>query len=561
MRWYAITLAAVLLTACTSSGTVTAPAVSAPAAPATDPAALNLLFAYGSEKEPWVAAATTAYNAAGHRCSDGRLIQVQHQAMGSGECLEEVLSGRLEAHLLSPASGAFVTLGNARSRAATGQDLLPRTDNLVLSPVVIALWQPMAEALGWPARRLGWSDILALAQDDRGWAAHGQPAWGTFRFGHTHPEHSNSGLIAILAEIYAACGKTAGLTLADLAKPEVGAQLAAIEASVVHYGSSTGFFGRTMLANGPGYLSAAVLYENMVIESRQRQPPPAAPLVAIYPKEGTFWSDHPAGIVERPWVTAEHRTAARDYLDFLLAEAQQREALRFGFRPGSPSVPPASPIDATHGVDPAEPQTSLEVPSAEVLDAAIRLWHQHKKPAHVALVIDTSGSMNEEGRMPQARLGAQQLVAQLHSRDRFSLLPFSDRPQWSLQNAALATVDEQRAVAQRIAGLMPMGGTALYDATAEAAAWLAQHGDPRAINAVVVLTDGADSGKGMALEQLLTRIRASDEGRAVRVFTIGYGAGANADVLKRIAETTRAKSFTGTPETIVQVLREISTFF
>ena len=23
------------------------------------------------------------------------------------------------------------------------------------------------------------------------------------------------------------------------------------------------------------------------------------PLVAIYPKEGTFWSDHPAGIVDR----------------------------------------------------------------------------------------------------------------------------------------------------------------------------------------------------------------------------------------------------------------------
>ena len=90
---------------------------------------------------------------------------------------------------------------------------------------------------------------------------------------------------------------------ADLYGP-VARDLEEIEKAVVHYGSSTGFFGKTLYKNGMAYLSAAVLYENMVIESYDKAKP-EKPLVAIYPKEGTFWSDHPVGVVDAAWVTAD----------------------------------------------------------------------------------------------------------------------------------------------------------------------------------------------------------------------------------------------------------------
>src|SRR5437867_7944648 len=38
----------------------------------------------------------------------------------------------------------------------------------------LAMPVPMAEALGWPNAEIGWSDVLALARDPRGWAARGQ---------------------------------------------------------------------------------------------------------------------------------------------------------------------------------------------------------------------------------------------------------------------------------------------------------------------------------------------------------------------------------------------------
>src|SRR5262249_46762115 len=160
---------------------------------------------------------------------------------------------------ISPASVAFIKLGNAQSQSKYGKDLIASTENLMLSPVVIAMWKPMAEALGWDKKPIGWSEILSLARNQQGWESYGYPQWGRFKFGHTHPQFSNSGLISLFAEVYAASGKTAGLTPSDVTKPRIGDFLSGIENSVVHYGSSTGFFGRQMFSTGPQYLSAAVL--------------------------------------------------------------------------------------------------------------------------------------------------------------------------------------------------------------------------------------------------------------------------------------------------------------
>ena len=95
--------------------------------------ALELVFTYGSEKEKWIKDVTDEFNRQERKLSNGKSIFVNAIPMGSGECIDEILSGRRKAHLTSPASGAFVKLGNAQSRAATGKDLIGTTDNLVLS--------------------------------------------------------------------------------------------------------------------------------------------------------------------------------------------------------------------------------------------------------------------------------------------------------------------------------------------------------------------------------------------------------------------------------------------
>ncbi|HEX7831233.1 MAG TPA: VWA domain-containing protein [Thermoanaerobaculia bacterium] len=527
-----------------------------------DPDAVHLVFTFGSEKEAWIRAVTDAFNNGDHKTAAGKRIEVEAIPMGSGDCIDELLTESRKAHLTSPASAAFITLANAQSRTKTGKDLIARTENLVLSPVVITMWKPMAEALGWPSKPVGWSDVLALSRNPQGWASVGHPEWGPFRFGHTHPESSNSGLISILAEIYAATGKKSGLTIADVEDPKNAEFVRGIEQAVVHYGSSTGFFGKKMFANGPRYLSAAVLYENMVIDAnvngRGTMP---FPVVAIYPKEGTFWSDHPVGIVERPWVTPVEREAAKLYIDYLLAREQQEKAIPFGFRPGAVDVPVAAPIDATNGVDPLEPKTTLEVPSASVMDAVLRMWRSNKKTAHVTLVLDVSGSMEDDRKMDNARDGSLQLVELLHDADEFTLVPFNDDVRPSIEASSLAT--GRSTANDRIRGLYADGGTALYDAidVAYQKQLSRRDVDRGKITSIVVLSDGEDRDSKMKLDALLDRIRFDNETRTIRVFTIGYGRDAKKDVLEKIADATQAKYYEGNPQNIRAILREIATFF
>ena len=88
-------------------------------------------------------------------------------------------------------------------------------------PLVIAMPRPMAEAMGWPAKQIGWRDLFELAQDPDGWARYGHPEWGAFKLGKTNPNFSTSGLNALIGEYYAATGTSSDLTVDAIHDPRV----------------------------------------------------------------------------------------------------------------------------------------------------------------------------------------------------------------------------------------------------------------------------------------------------------------------------------------------------
>jgi hypothetical protein len=131
--------------------------------------------------------------------------------------------------------------------------------------------------VGVADKPIGWADIAALATSEEGWATYDYPEWGNFKFGHTHPAYSNSGIVSVIAEAYAGVGKQRGLTLEDLQEPELKAFMGDVESSIIHYGISTGFFATRMFEGGPSYLSAAVMYENLWQSRRANGLPAKAP--------------------------------------------------------------------------------------------------------------------------------------------------------------------------------------------------------------------------------------------------------------------------------------------
>ena len=525
---------------------------------------VTITMIYGSEKEAWLVPLIETFNGEGHETEAGSRIVVEATPMGSISSGDGIVAGTLRPTIWSPASSAYVPVTNANWLQKHGEDLVLGTPNdLVLSPVVIAMWRPMAEALGWPDERLGWADIAALATSDDGWAGYGYPEWGSFKFGHTHPDFSNSGLISVIAEAYAAKGKPRDLTLDDLRDPELKAFMADVESSIIHYGESTGFFANRMFERGPSYLSAAVMYENLIAAreaKRLRGESHQPPVVAIYPEEGTAWSNHPYIILNAPWVTDEQREAAEVFEDYLLAEPQQRLSVTYGFRPSDPSLPLSTPLDLQHGVDPTEPKTVLEVPTAEVVVGIQELWRSEvKKPVDAVVVMDTSGSM--EGRkISSARSSLIDFIDLMDDRDRLQVILFSDE---MITLTELSPLGEKRQeVRTRVSGVIEGGDTKLYSAVEFAYRELEAKGDPDHIRAIVVLTDGQDTASPITLPQLTARIGAqSESGDATKIFTIAFGSGADRNTLQEIAEITGGKQYDSDPATIGEIYAEIATFF
>jgi len=543
----ALTILSTIVTACGALGSST----------------VEVSIYYGSEKKEWLEPLVQEYNAQKHKTEEGSTIVVEVTPMGSIESANAIISGEIQPTVWSPASSVYVPVANAGWRREHSEDLVVGTpEDLVLSPVVIAMWRPMAEALGWPDRPLGWADIAELATSEEGWTAFGYPEWGSFKLGHTHPNHSNSGIVSVIAETYAGAGKQRALDLGDLQDPDVKAFVADVESSIIHYGRSTGFFAERMFERGPSYLSAAVLYENLIVAQETKRlsgQSSQLPVVAIYPKEGTFWSNHPYAILNGPWVTEEQKAAAEDFQAFLLDRPQQLRAIEFGFRPADPAIPLSSPLDAGHGVDPAQPQTVLEVPSAEVIAGIEQLWRQVKKPVDLVVALDTSGSM-EGDKIASARNSLVQFINLLDDRDRLQVILFSDR---LITLTPLSPLGEKRdEVTRRVSGVVEEGDTRLYDVVQMAYEELETDGDPQHIRAIVVLSDGEDTASEMGLEDLVAQVsNLSEGGTATKVFTIAYGKNADRDVLERIAAPTGGKRYEGDPQTINEVYAEIATFF
>ena len=495
----------------------------------------------------------------------------------------------------SPAASAWGEVVNQRRADQGKKAIAPTGKPFMLTPLVIAMPQPMAEALGSPNTPIGYADILRLANDPAGWGAFGHPEWGPFRLGKTNPNFSTSALNATIAQYYAASGKTSGLTLEDLNLPDVDAFARSIESSVVHYGDTTLTFLNNLYradrrGTGLTYVSAVAVEEKSVVDFNKGNPdgildpgekpkPPRVPLVAIYPKEGTLFSDNPFFTVDAPWVSAKEKKAAAKFEQYVQQPANQKRVLRFGFRPGNPQVAIGAPIDAKYGVDPNQPQTRLELPAPPVLVGLIDRWGQSRKSARVLMVIDVSGSMGEpaggEGgptKLDLAKQAAVNALGQFKPEDDVGLWIFStgisrNDPTDYLELVPIAPIGVQReAIAGKINDLVPTQGTPLYTVTKAADDRLVETFDAQRINAVLLLTDGKnEDDKNNDLDGLLRTLRARNEGQAanpVRVFPIAYGQDADLPTLKRIAEATNATAYDAVdPKSISKVFLAVVSNF
>ncbi len=556
-------------------------------------------MAVSSEKITLLTDLADSFNASPAAKVGGKCVFVTPRSVASGLAATLIPQGWPDPDvngpppvIWSPAASAWAGIVNDRA----GTELAPAGTPFMLTPLVIAMPKPMAEALGWPNTQLGFKDLLRLANDPQGWGSVGHAEWGPFRLGKTNPNFSTSGLNFTIAEYYAAVGKSQGLTIEDLGRPAAVDFAKQIESSVVHYGDITmTFLNNWFAADARGtaltYASVVAVEEKSVIDYNKGNPDgvlspgetprtPRDPLVAIYPSEGTLYSDSPFIVLNTEWVDADEKAAAALFRDYVQQSDNQRKVLQYGFRPNNPAVPLADPIVAANGVDPNQPTATLEVPKPEVLVGILDSWAELRKDARVLLVLDISGSMgelvtNDKTRLDLAQEAAVSALDQFKATDDVGLWAFSTDLGGADPNVReLVPVGPiggtKQAIADAIKAQFPTNGTPLYEVTQKAYDTMLASYDPAKINAIVLLTDGQNDD-GVAddddqqLSDLVAALQQGSEGSSsqpVRLFTISYGDDADQLTLRSISQATRAATYNASnPATINQVFTAVISNF
>ena len=516
----------------------------------------DLRLAYSPEKQVVFEALVSEFNEQGLTATDGDPMRIHAVRMDPEAMVEASLAG--EIHAIVPDSSIWLDVLDrayaervvSEGTVGTPKLLTSSVTRWAVSPVVIAMWEETATDLGWPDQPIGWKELLDRAQSD--------PA-----FKWSHPSTASaSGLLATLAQFYAGAGITRGLT-EDLAQSKaVTDYVSAIQKTVRFYGEGESAVIQRALAEGDSFLDAFIVQEQLVIDFNQ-QPDRPGQLVAIYPAEGTLWEDHPLALVESSALTTVQRETYLAFRKYLTSQAVQQRVLESGYRPADLSIEidgPASPIKVSNGVNPAEPQTTLQMPGPGVVQIVRDVWWLTKRHTNVYLVVDTSGSMSGN-KLASTQEALQVFIEQIKGdTERVGLITF-DSSFYEINELDELRFNRSQLLAS-VGGLEAAGDTALIDAVAHAHYRLQSLEDSERINAIVVMTDGRENSSFTRLDELVNQIETGRQfGVPVIIFCIAFGDDADTDPLEIIADASGGQVRSGDLETIRGLYKILSTYF
>ncbi|MCP4357706.1 MAG: VWA domain-containing protein [Chloroflexi bacterium] len=530
--------------------------------------AVLVTVASSNTKRNWLDQIVVQFNDAGLSTDSGRPIVAQVSHVTSGGSMNAIMDGSLQPIAWSPGDKSWVEQANETWRQRNNKPIASEAcQATIYAPLGFAMWRPMAETLGWPDTPIGWDTIVELAADPDGWASYGRPEWGQFRFGHTHPGYSNSGLLSMTGFVYGITGKTDTLTAADIYTPEVEEAMQDLEQVTSKYGRQAPALLEAMARQGPSYLhTAAVPEADTVRFNIERGDELTFPLAFIFPSGGTIWADHPYCILDNAdWVDAEQAEAAAVFRDYLLSKEQQEMAIDNFLRPLDANIPLHDPLTLEKGTDPrVNPSTvtALPSPNADISNAVIDLFNITKRKATIIVVLDVSGSMDGE-RISTARTATNEFLGRLDANDEVGLMIFNGDVSTLAEPARVG--DAVEGLSQRVDGLIADGNTALYESVCAAAKQTAvlaeedrQAGESR-LYGIVLLSDGEDTVGTVTENQMFaTCLPANAEADGFRIYPIAFGDAADTSVLERMANVTGGRLFSADPASISNVYLSIS---
>ncbi|HTF11686.1 MAG TPA: substrate-binding domain-containing protein [Asanoa sp.] len=423
-------------------------------------------------------------------------------------------------------------------------------ESIARSPVVIAMPEPVAQAIGWPKKKVTWQDLLGQLTTSN-----------SIKPGIVEPTRDAAGLAGLLA-----LGQQAGLA-GDKAQEAQTSVLRALASgkSALREDLLAKFPRSTDPASIAQALSAAPLSEEDVVQYNSAKPP--IPLAALYLEPAPTSLDYPYAVM--PGTDPVKAKAAEGLFRVLTTNdfknqlgAQHLRAADGtwgdGFEAPAGAPSPAGTPQVTESANSGGTAAGGSDPA--VINKTLATWTAVTLPGRLLAVIDISGTMG--GKVPSAgNVTRMQLTQQAASKGlglfsddwAVGLWVFSSNLGGGKDYKELVPIQPVSSGRSKLAGQLGAvkpkkgGDTGLYDTILAAYKNVQNDWQSGRVNSIVLLTDGIgndDPDGGITHPALLTELKKiRDDKKPVQLIIIGLGDEVNQGPLDQITKVTGGRVF------------------
>ncbi|MFH8570298.1 substrate-binding and VWA domain-containing protein [Streptomyces sp. NPDC017993] len=425
---------------------------------------------------------------------------------------------------------------------------LTAAGTIASSPIGLGAVPGAAKALDRSDRDFSWSELSGTAGSGDG-----------LRLGMADPAHSATGLLA-LARISASNAKRAKdgdeANIRTAAAAKLLYQRAAdsdgqVLATLPHDGSG---------AQGSSRRNEALLLSEQAAHAHNTGQDTGPDLELFSPRESSAQLDYPYTLVDDDQLTAAQTRAANRFMTLLGGVEGQRALRERGFRAGNGEANEKI-TRAAGGRVPQPYSAGLDAPpSTKELQALLGKWTSTVQSARIATVVDASPSMANQipgwggrSRMELARNSLLKAVDMFTPDDEVGLWKFSTlldgtkdyvelSPTTRLGDRGEDGGTHRDELTDAFSSLAPVpdGAAGLYDTTLAAYEQATKRYVNGKLNAVVIVTDGADDDlNSIGLDQLVDELqKAADPARPVPLIALAIGPEADQSALDRMVAPT-----------------------
>ncbi|MDQ6683658.1 MAG: substrate-binding and VWA domain-containing protein [Pseudomonadota bacterium] len=482
---------------------------------------------------------------------------------GTMESTEAVLSGSAKADAAWFANAKYL-LSDPQ-----GQAKVKLQEKIMLSPIAVGVSESAAKKLGWTdpatAAKVTWKTITQAASD------------GKLSYALSNPATSNQGFMALMGVVAAASDKADALAAADVDRGAIAAFLKGYKLP----GDNSTYLSEKFIEQQGTKVNAFINYESWLLglnnggKLREK-------LVLVYPKEGVSTADYPFMLLNEA-----RRADYQKVVAYLKGSEAQTWLARQTLR--RPIV--AEVAAQTAELFPKEGAVRVELafsPDRALSDGLVDAYlNEFRRPIASTFVLDTSGSMEGQGRRQQLVQAIHYIagadssltgrLAKLTDREKVWMLPFSDRPRaptfFEIPAAAKtargvavqADSEAKQAVMAQVRDfadqLRMTGGTDMYDSILVALANMVAEKKlhPEYQYSVVAFTDGENNiGRNLkAFQQAYAEM--PEDVRGIPVFMVLFGEAREAD-LKALVQTTGGRVFDARKTPLYAVFKDIRAY-